>query len=321
MGGMSKLIFKKARILLPKLINMDDLFYKEEVRCGHTVTSQMKRLWAVEMGCLTELKRICEKHGIRYFVSGGTLLGAIRHKGFIPWDDDVDVVMMADDYYRFCEIAPKELKHPYFFQDFNTESGFGPSKARIRNSETTGCTKFDYEIADENYNCGCFIDIFPMFGVEKGIFRLFRQKLLMRFRILPITGYEMWKKSQRQGKLRWYMLPFILCWWIASLLTDHKGLCRRYIKACGIANHYDEVGLLPFSGFNRKWIWKKEWYKDIVNMPFEYTDISCPSEYDLILRQQFGDYSVFVKADSNHTMMLWDPDTPYKDKMVGIIRK
>ena len=290
-------------------------FLKEEVICGHLVTSELKKIWAIEIDCLSELQRICKKHNIRYFASGGTLLGAVRHKGFIPWDDDIDVVMFADDYYKFCEVAPLELQSPFFFQDFNTEPGFGPSKARIRNSNTTGCTQFDYEIADENYNCGCFIDIFPMFGVENSKWRLIIQKINMRFWITPITGFEMWKKSKRQGKLKWYMIPFILCWKFFSIFTSHKRLCQHFLNTCGKAKSYEKVGLLPFSGFNPKWICKKEWYNESIILPFEYTEINCPKGYDLALKQQFGDYSVFVKGTAVHTMILCDPDIPYKIKL------
>lgn len=298
---------------------MNQDFFKEELLCGHLVTTEMKKLWSIELGCLAELQRICKKHNIRYYASGGTLLGAVRHKGFIPWDDDIDVVMFAEDYNRFCEVAPSELRHPYFFQDYKTEQGFGPSKARIRNSETTGCTQFDYEIADKDYNCGCFIDIFPMYGVESSFFRLLYQKLLILFWQLPITGYEMWKKSTRQGRRLWYMIPFILLWKIFSIFTSHKGLCRRLLQACNIARHYEMVGLLPFSGFNKKWIWKKEWYGETIILPFEYTEIACPKEFDLILRQQFGDYMVFQKGTAVHTMVLFDPDVPYRQKMKKII--
>ena len=291
---------------------MEKSFFEEETISGHFVSTKMKKLWAIELGCLSELQRICKKHNISYYASGGTLLGAVRHKGFIPWDDDIDVVMFADDYYRFCKVAPRELNEPYFFQDFNTEPGFGPSKARIRNSDTTGCTKFDFEFADGKYNCGCFIDIFPMFGVEKSFGRLFVQKLLRRFWIIPIAGYEMLTKSKRQGKLNWKMLPFIVCWKIFSLFADHKSLCRHLLHACERAKNYEEVGLLPFSGFNRKWIWQKEWYADIVNLPFENTEISCPKDYDKILHQQFGDYSIFQKGTAVHTMVLWDPDKDFR---------
>ena len=93
-------------------MEVEKVFFEEEVRCGHTVTSQIKKLWSVQIACLEQLKQICERHNIRYFVSGGTLLGVIRHKGYIPWDDDLDVVMFKEDYDRFCQVAPNELPPP-----------------------------------------------------------------------------------------------------------------------------------------------------------------------------------------------------------------
>lgn len=69
----------------------------EEVRCDYTVTKEAKKLWAAEMDLALQLEKICKKHNIKYFAAGGTLLGAVRHKGFIPWDNDMDFLMLKDD--------------------------------------------------------------------------------------------------------------------------------------------------------------------------------------------------------------------------------
>ena len=74
--------------------------YRDEMRDGFLVTADRKKIWQVEMELLAELDGICRRHGLRYFVDYGTLLGAVRHRGFIPWDDDIDVVMMRPDYER-----------------------------------------------------------------------------------------------------------------------------------------------------------------------------------------------------------------------------
>lgn len=299
-------------------MNIDNSFYREETLCGHLVTEQTKKLWAVDLGCLMELKRICEKYDIRYFAFGGTLLGAVRHKGFIPWDDDLDVMMSYGDYVRFCEVAPRELSHPYFFQNYQTEPGFGPAMSRIRNSDTTGCTSYDINMADGNYNCGIFIDIFPFFGIECGRWGLLKQKFLINFWKRAIAGYEV-KRKAKQGGWKWtikkYFHPNALLWDFLGLFTDHVGASKRLMEVCSSAKNYEQVGLLSFSGFLKRFIWNKEWFNEHVILPFEFTDIVCPKAYDPILRTMYGNYMEFVKGSQVHTMVLCDPSTPFKKKL------
>ena len=98
-------------------IQLPEGFLNEEVRCGYVVTHEMKKAWAVMLDLLAELDRVCKKNNIKYYANGGTMLGAVRHKGFIPWDDDIDVMMFREDYDRLMEIGPKEFTYPYFFQN------------------------------------------------------------------------------------------------------------------------------------------------------------------------------------------------------------
>lgn len=86
-----------------------DSFFEDEVRDGFFVPSEIKRAWAAELEVLSEIDKICKKHNIQYFADWGTLLATVRHEGFIPWDDDLDIVMKRDDYRRFMEIAQTEL--------------------------------------------------------------------------------------------------------------------------------------------------------------------------------------------------------------------
>ena len=95
-------------------INIPPTFFDEEVRCNYIVKSLMKEVWAVEMDLLEEAKRVFEKYNLRWYAIGGTLLGAVRHKGFIPWDDDIDIAMPRSDYAKSQELAGDEFCYPYF---------------------------------------------------------------------------------------------------------------------------------------------------------------------------------------------------------------
>ena len=97
-------------------IKLPENFLDEEIRDDYVVSSQMKQVWAVELDLLNKILEVCKKYNIKIIASGGTLLGAVRHKGFIPWDDDIDLMMMRDQYDKLCDVAEKEFKYPYFFQ-------------------------------------------------------------------------------------------------------------------------------------------------------------------------------------------------------------
>lgn len=291
----------------------DGDYYIQEERCGHLVTSETKKLWSVQISCLEQLKRICDKHNIQYFACGGTLLGAVRHKGYIPWDDDIDVCMLEADYKKFCQIAPAELCEPFFFQNYKTQKGFGPSISRIRRSDTTGCTAYEKKLADEEYNCGIFIDIFPMFSVSsKKALRVLKNVSIMKYK-LALVGYEHMKMQEKQGK------SFDLCviyWRLMSVFMNHEKLSDRFLKACSVKNvNTKYIAPVSFTGFSERFIYERAWFDNSTNMPFEYTDICCPDSYDQILRQLYGDYSVFVKGSATHSMAIVDTETSYKERM------
>ena len=161
---------------------------KDEIRNGFLVTSDRKKLWNVQINLMQEFARICKKHNLRWFAIGGTLLGAARHGGFIPWDFDIDVIMFRPEYEKFRQIAAEEVKEPYFvdgWYDYLLESEgatledvkgnvqFITNKQekifenrwltqwpsiRLRDNRTTMI-----EMPDRNLiNQGVWIDIFPL---------------------------------------------------------------------------------------------------------------------------------------------------------------
>ena len=119
----------------------------------------MNELQQKELDLLKEFVKFCELHNLTYFLIGGTLLGAIRHLGFIPWDDDIDVGMPRPDYDRFCELAEKHFVGDIFFQSYRSDKGYPYIFSKLRNSNTTFIEKIYRHVP---MNHGVYIDIFPL---------------------------------------------------------------------------------------------------------------------------------------------------------------
>ena len=133
-------------------------FLEEEERNGFLVTRERKKLWIVILDLFLEFKRVCDKYGLRYYPCYGFLLGAVRHHGFIPWDDDLDVCMPRNDYERFLKLS-YEFRNPYFLQIPETDPGYFYGMAKIRNSNTTAIIQmFHYQ----GFNHGVWFSVFPM---------------------------------------------------------------------------------------------------------------------------------------------------------------
>lgn len=292
-------------------------FLEEEERCGYVVSKQMKEVWAVELDMFVELDRVCRKHNIKYFASGGTMLGAVRHKGFIPWDDDIDVMMLRSEYDKLCAVGPSEFKHPYFFQTEYTDPGSLRGHAQLRNSETTGILESE-KTAKFKFNQGIFIDIFPLDNVPDDL-NLFHKQgenaLLFKKR------YHKWSRWTDCRYIEASNAPKkIIKRCIYKLLRSiaHKVVNNNYRKfedACKLYNNHKTsfIGPIGVFDFGEKHIKYREDYEESQYVDFEFVKMPIPVRYDHALRTYFGDYMVMQKAPSNHGGIFFDTDKSYKE--------
>lgn len=299
-------------------IELPDGYLNEEERCGHLISHEMKKAWAVMLDLLVEFDRVCKKHGIKYFASGGTMLGAVRHKGFIPWDDDIDVMMFREDYDRLLEIGPKEFQHPYFFQNKLTDPCCVDLISKLRNSETTALMA--NEIGTRyKYNRGIFIDIFPLDFIPD------ERK---EFREL-INDVEKFKKQlYRKGKELGIYTPtnsIILGTiknFLHSILSNKRkrhiddyydafmnleNACRKYKD-----QNHGKVAALAFS-LNKCDIKSYDDNKVVVPMDFEFIKIPVGTGFDHALKVKYGDYMTFVKGQAYHSEIIFDTEKSYHE--------
>lgn len=294
-------------------------FLEEEIRCGYKITKKMKEVWAVEIDLLCELLRVCNKHNINIFASGGTLLGAIRHKGMIPWDDDIDMMMFRQDYDKLCEVASVEFRKPYFFQTEYTDAGSLRGHAQLRNSNTTAILESE-TVEGVNFNQGIFIDVFPLDSViEDKTLRKKQGNMVTKYRRL---AYKCARLSTRynpnitkgiKGRIKNSIYP------ISKILLDYinaeEYFYERFEKACQRYNcvNTNVVSTLSLDFYNTSFYKNRKDFEEIIYVPFEFITIPVGKKYDHALKKRYGDYHCIVKSKSLHGRIFFDTEKPYTE--------
>jgi lipopolysaccharide cholinephosphotransferase len=284
------------------------------------VSSEMKKVWAVELDLLNEFSEVCEEHNLRWFVHAGTMLGAIRHKGFIPWDDDIDVVMPRVDFEKLSTMGAHEFKHPYFYQTEETDCFFARNFARLRNSDTTAILDWEKSFRFP-YNQGIFIDIFPMDNIPDAEFE--RKDYYAQLTALNNQAWQLrnmvcfYHPKTKKGWRK--MVNYYVKHLYFKYLLGKKGDYHNYLdKHHALAVSYNEketrcMGESVISPLGR-WIWRREWVEQVEYVPFEMLVVPVPIGYDDCLKSGFGDDWRTPKQVSNlHGDVFFDVDKPYTE--------
>jgi len=299
-------------------------FLKEQtfqVPFSYTVTAKMKKVWAVELDLLQEFIRVCEENGLTYYADGGTLLGAARHGGFIPWDDDMDLAMPRKDYDRLNELAPKVFRHPYFWQSPATERDSVFGWCQLRNSETTGIScstrKYGY-----SFHQGIAIDIFPLDFLPEDPEECdaFFDKVKIQYKKMKVYANHttLWRDMRKYTGIK-HMERLLKHIWLSGVVrakenpeaVKYERLRQRYNKTptSKITEALTLDGLLK-----AKRVFDISWYRSTVDLPFEWLQIKAPIEYENCLTASYGsDWRTPHMGASLHEEIFFDPDKPYTD--------
>ena len=234
-------------------------FLDEEERCGYVVSSQMKEVWAIELDLLAEFQRVCKQYDLKYYADAGTLLGAVRHKGFIPWDDDIDIIMTRDEYNKLCRIAMKEFKHPFFFQTNKTDPGSSKGHAQLRNSITTAILGGKEYVT--SHNQGVFIDIFPVDVLpDNRVLRKLHSLLLKSlYKAYYFFGNCSVNYNSEDKRGKWKLRKFLYNFYKTNFyMMNH--FYNMFEKTCSIFNNWNsECHSILCSGYD-KYSCKRSWY-------------------------------------------------------------
>lgn len=282
-------------------------YFEDEVRDGFYVPGMMKHAWAAQLEILEDIDKVCAKYGITYFADCGTLLGAVRHGGFIPWDDDMDICMKREDYQRFLRVAEDALPENYSILSIYNDEEYDQLFARVVNSRSI---RLDQPFLDKyhGFPYACGVDIFPMDFLPSDEEEEFIQQSLLQF-ILKIAKI-LENKNISEDEIEKQLCKIEeLC----NVKIDRARSPRNelYLLADKLCMLYDEqeaekVTLIPVWVDHREYKTSKEYYRETVKLPFENTTIPAPAAYDAILRYRYGNYMKSVHNWDYHEYPFYE---------------
>jgi lipopolysaccharide cholinephosphotransferase len=278
-------------------MEFEESFFQGEEREGFFVEEMMKRAWAAQLEVMKEIEKFCKNHGINYYAEWGTLLGAVRHKGFIPWDDDIDISMKREDYQVLLKYGDAELPEGYFIMTVDREAEVADPLMRIVNSRTINLSE---EFLKKYHGCPYAVgldivpyDYIPDDGAEHDI-----QHALLQAAIAIKAAYREGRGSEEELKQLEELCNCrinreksiiqqlnILIDRLSALYT--KDECR-YI---GPMHHYAVYGDCKMP---------KEWFGEPVWLPFENTQIPVPTNYLEVVKAEYGEnYMTPVRVETH----------------------
>ena len=295
-----------------RTLNIPAEFYCPEVRDGYEVSAECKKVWAIQLDLLSMLVKVLHKHGLKYYACGGTMLGAVRHKGFIPWDDDIDIMMPREDYDKFCEVAPQEFHEPYFFQTEATDPGYLLRHAKLRNSNTAAIQK-SLSRYKCTFNQGIFIDIFPLDKVpdDKSELNVYYDEM-----------WEIWGKvwrlhayTYRNNRTTfWENLKCRLLELFHrgdAYNLEYEDLARKYSRTD--CSRWEIHATSLTARRTERFMWNIVDFEEVEMMPFEMLELAVPKNYDAILRKSYGEWREFVVGGGLHGEIEFDTEKSYKE--------
>lgn len=241
-----------------------------------------------------EFKRICKEHGLRYWASGGTLIGAMRHKGFIPWDDDMDLYMHRKDYQRFIDIVLNSSDKRFGISCM--EDGRHLCPYHFTKFFATDCTVWEGNLYP--LIVGPWVDIFPIDEYDEELSpRLNDCCLMVHDKYRRSIAQQSWRNIaydifHLRGMNGW-MGIVRKCWsalFRDKYYRDYMRLCNEMAQVKSDSHYFHAMESYMDEPRAKKFIWKKEIVENLIEVPFEDTTITIPADYESVLTLQYGNW-------------------------------
>jgi len=266
---------------------------------GELTQQQLRKMQLLELDMVKELDRVCRKHNIFYSIDGGTLLGAVRHKGFIPWDDDMDIVMLREEYEKFKKVASEMNPDICFFQDHSTDNDYLWGFGKLRRTGTTFI-----RVGQEHlkFKTGIGVDVMPLDDVPKTLIGQMGLDFYC-FVLRKILWSEVGKKTKK-GLLRvWYsILNTIPVEWVYGKVDKISQKSRNDSPNRVRLLLYTATGkLFKRNPLRIRYSMPKRWFTDLCDYEFEGCHFLGTRDYDECLFYQYGDYMTLPPEDKRES--------------------
>lgn len=312
-----------GKILFPKN------YFEDEIRDDFKIDSLVKRAWAAQLEVIKIIEEICNRHGLQYVAFWGTLLGAVRHKGYIPWDDDFDIAMKRKDYDLFFQYAKEELPDGYVIMTPYDEVEWDEPFSRINNSHSIS---FGEEFLKEyhGFPFSTGIDIFPYDYIpddkklceEKDTLMncvaTLRNVVKEKQNLLSNSSYHNESEDYINSELDYLERVFDFQF-NREMYLDNQLLCLYDQIASGIGSENDKYMTCYGERAKRKLVGRDfripaYWFDESVDYPFECTTIRIPKYYELCLSQCYGkNFMIPLKGGAAH-------DYPFFGNQINILK-
>ena len=291
------------------MLEFEQNFFLGETREGFYIEPMMKCAWAAQLEVLDVISRVCNKYNIRWFADWGTLLGAVRHQGFIPWDDDIDICMLRKDYERFLQIPSEEWPDEFLIFSPYTNEQWTQAFARVNNAINIS---YDAERLKQYHGCpyAIGIDIFPLDGLPSSKADEDSQRMLVKTLLSSATACE-----ENLDEI----LPLIPD--LESLsgvpIDTTKFLPNQLMRAADHVSRrhtkkkMEDIGLISSKNPYRL---KYEWYRTTEYLDFENVVLPCPGNYEAVLTALYGDWRTPQRGAASH-------DYPFYNKQKNALRE
>ena len=289
---------------------LPEVFFRPETICDFHVDVNRKKIWAIGVDLLISFDKVCRKYNIKYSLAYGSILGYIRHHGFIPWDDDIDVWMLRSEYNKLLSHAD-DFRDPYFLQIPGQDHGYYFSFSKLRNINTS-CVSHAFRYA--SFNSGIALDIFPVDNfVESSAQNNFETiDYYNKVNSTNMRRFNPFPTEEETERFR-----------NTPNLNSLEVLKR--IDEIATKNNTKNVNQVCVT-VNTIYYWKRQVFlrKDLeetIDVDFYGYKIPIPKNYDQVLKTLYGDYMVMPPKDQRgnwHSSAIWDADISYLETITKL---